>query len=60
VYHGEDGGWDVFIGAALTVERTDSLRNDVTALTRRLAASFERGIAGKPTDWHMFQDYWPA
>jgi lauroyl/myristoyl acyltransferase len=32
----------------------------VTALTRAMAAGFERAIAAKPADWHMFQPGWPA
>jgi lauroyl/myristoyl acyltransferase len=30
----------------------------VTALTRRMAAEFERAIAARPVDWHMFQPAW--
>lgn len=58
VYHHPEG-WEVVISPALSIERTDSFRDDVTALTRALASRFERSIAAAPTDWHMFQDYWP-
>ncbi len=51
-------GWLAKIEAPLEIERTDSLRDDVTALTRLLAARFERGIAANPTHWHMFQPAW--
>ena len=51
-------GWVAKIDAPLEVERTDSLRDDVTALTRLLAARFERGISAAPTQWHMFQPAW--
>lgn len=51
-------GWVARIEAPLEVERTESLRDDVTSLTRLLAARFERGIAAHPTQWHMFQSAW--
>jgi phosphatidylinositol dimannoside acyltransferase len=57
-YDYEDG-WVIHIGPPLEVERTDVLRTDVTALTRLLAAHFERAIAAIPTQWHMFQPAWP-
>jgi phosphatidylinositol dimannoside acyltransferase len=58
VFTTEDG-WITYISEPLEVERTGDTRTDVTALTRALAASFERAIAAKPVDWHMFQDAWP-
>lgn len=54
-----DGGWFCRIGPPLQLERTGSMREDVQALTRALAAEFERGIAARPVDWHMFQPAWP-
>lgn len=54
-----DDGWDCFIEGPLEVERSGSMRKDVTALTRLLAAEFERVIAARPVDWHMFQPAWP-
>jgi lauroyl/myristoyl acyltransferase len=54
-----DEGWVCWIGEPLQVERTGDTRTDVTALTRLLAADFERTIAAKPVDWHMFQPAWP-
>jgi len=53
-----DNGWKIRIGAALETERTGDIRADVTALTRRMAAEFERAIAARPVDWHMFQPAW--
>ena len=35
------------------------MREDVAALSRLMAERFERAIAAKPTDWHMFQPAWP-
>jgi lauroyl/myristoyl acyltransferase len=46
------------MSAPLQIERTGRMRDDVTALTRLLAADWERAIAAKPTDWHMFQPAW--
>jgi lauroyl/myristoyl acyltransferase len=34
------------------------MRDDVAALSRLMAERFERAIAAKPTDWHMFQPAW--
>jgi phosphatidylinositol dimannoside acyltransferase len=58
VYHVDGGGWEVVVSAPVEIARTDSFRDDVTALTRLVGAGFERGIASAPTMWHMFQDYW--
>jgi phosphatidylinositol dimannoside acyltransferase len=51
-------GWQVRIGTPLEFERTGDTRADVRSLTRVLAAEFERSIAAKPPDWHMFQPGW--
>jgi len=51
-------GWQVRIGAPIELERTGDTRADVTALSRRMAAEFERAIAAKPSDWHLFQPGW--
>ncbi len=56
----EQGRWLTVIQPALEIERTGSFRDDVTRLTRLLAAEFERAISATPLDWHMFQPYWPA
>jgi lauroyl/myristoyl acyltransferase len=53
-----ENGWKIQVGAALEIERTGDLRADVTALTRRMAAEFERAISARPVDWHMFQPAW--
>jgi phosphatidylinositol dimannoside acyltransferase len=55
----EGDGWVTFVEPPLEIERTESLRDDVTALTRLLAKRFERAIAAAPTQWHMFQPAWP-
>jgi KDO2-lipid IV(A) lauroyltransferase len=55
-----EDGWHTKIGPPLEIERTGTMRADVTALTRRLAAEFERSISAAPVDWHMFQPAWEA
>jgi lauroyl/myristoyl acyltransferase len=52
-------GWFVRIGEPLSVPRTGDTRADVRALSREMARAFERAIAGRPPDWHMFQAAWP-
>jgi lauroyl/myristoyl acyltransferase len=52
-----DDGWVCRIGSPLQVERTDSLRADVGALTQLMAQEFERAIAARSVDWHMFQPF---
>ena len=53
-----DDGWEVRIEEPLEIERTGVMRKDVAALSRLMAERFERAIAAKPTDWHMFQPAW--
>jgi len=55
----EGDGWVTYVEPPVEIERTESLREDVTALTRLLARRFERSIAAAPTQWHMFQPAWP-
>ncbi len=54
-----EDGWDATIEPPLTIERSGAMREDVGALTRALAARFERFIASAPADWHVFQPAWP-
>jgi len=53
-----DRGWEVRFEAPLEIERTGSIRDDVAELSRLMAERFERAIAARPTDWHMFQPGW--
>jgi KDO2-lipid IV(A) lauroyltransferase len=53
-------GWHIRVDAPLEFEPTGERRADVRALTRRIAAAFERSIAAQPTDWHLFQPGWPS
>ncbi len=51
-------GWEVRFEAPLEIERSGNIRTDVAELSRLMAERFERAIAGRPTDWHMFQPAW--
>jgi lauroyl/myristoyl acyltransferase len=53
-------GWQIRIGPPIDVERTGEMRQDVRRLSQAMAAEFERAIAAKPADWHMFQPAWDA
>ncbi len=53
-----DHGWRCRIGEPLRIEPTGESRGDVAALARLMACEFERAIAAKPVDWHMFQPGW--
>lgn len=53
-------GWSIRIGEPLDIERSGELKRDVEALSRRMAEGFERAIAAKPADWHLFQPGWDA
>ena len=53
-------GWHTRIEGPIEIERSDDLRADVGALTRRIAEHFERYISAAPTDWHMLQPVWDA
>ena len=53
-----DRGWEVRFEAPLEIERTGTIRTDVAELSRVMAERFERAIAARPTDWHMFQPAW--
>jgi lauroyl/myristoyl acyltransferase len=51
-------GWRIRIGAPIAFEPTGQTKADVAALTRLMADEFERAIAARPADWHMFQPAW--
>lgn len=53
-------GWHTVIDPPIEIERGGVMRQDVTALTRLIGASFERFIAAAPPDWHMFQPAWDS
>jgi KDO2-lipid IV(A) lauroyltransferase len=41
-------------------ERVGRLREDVAAMTQRLAHDLERLIRRAPSQWHLFQPNWPS
>jgi lauroyl/myristoyl acyltransferase len=51
-------GWQIRIGAPIAIERSGEMRADVRTLSQAMAHEFERAIAAKPADWHMFQPGW--
>lgn len=51
-------GWRIRIGPPLEYEPTGVTRTDVAELSRMMAAEFERAIAARPADWHLFQPGW--
>jgi phosphatidylinositol dimannoside acyltransferase len=53
-----DRGWHCVMHEPITIEPTGERKRDAEALTRRLAASFERAIAAAPADWHLFLPGW--
>jgi lauroyl/myristoyl acyltransferase len=55
-----EDGWEIRIEPPLRIEPSGDLRADVEALSRRMAEGFERAIAARPTDWHLFQPGWEA
>lgn len=50
-------GW-VEVLTPVSIESTGKRKDDIIALTRALAAAFERAIAAAPPDWHLFQPGW--
>ena len=50
-------GW-IEVLTEVSIEPTGRRKDDIIALTRALAASFERAIASAPSDWHLFQPGW--
>jgi len=52
-------GW-VEVLSEVSIEPTGRRKDDIVALTRALAESFEKAIAAAPPDWHLFQPGWNA
>jgi phosphatidylinositol dimannoside acyltransferase len=53
-----DRGWRCVMNEPIRIEPTGDRKKDAEALTRRLAASFERAISAAPADWHLFLPGW--
>ena len=52
-------GWRAQVRPLAMPELTGDRRTDARAITREIAAAFERLIASSPPDWHLFQPGWP-
>ncbi len=61
VYFDEhNGGHLGVIRPPLSTERTGRLREDVTAITQRIAYALEKLIRRAPEQWHLMQPNWPS
>ena len=61
VYFDErSGGHLGVIRPPLSTQRTGRLREDVTAITQRIAYALEELIRRAPEQWHLFQPNWPS
>jgi lauroyl/myristoyl acyltransferase len=54
-----ESGWVQHIHPPLTLTGT-RLAEQVRSGAQQIADTFQRGIAARPTDWHMLQPFWPA
>jgi len=59
IYQEPRGRFTVELQPELDTERSGDLRADVARLTRDMVAVFERLIAARPEQWHVFQPNWP-
>lgn len=53
-----DSGLQARVDTPLFAPEEGGRRERVAALTRDMAANFERHIAAHPQDWHMMQPFW--
>ncbi len=51
---------ETVVRPALNIERTASLRDDMSRVTQDLIREFEVLIKKKPEQWHLFQPNWPS
>lgn len=56
LFHTPDG-WHGVVHPLPAYEPTGDRRTDAEALTRMIAAEFERAISARPSDWHAFQPW---
>lgn len=50
-------GWHLIVHPPIAYEPTGDRRADAEALTRLIAAGFERAISAAPANWHAFQPW---
>lgn len=60
VYFREPAGYHGVVRPPLVVERTGTLRDDVTRVTQALARELEALIRRAPEQWHLLQPNWPS
>ncbi|TAN26582.1 MAG: hypothetical protein EPN30_04395 [Actinomycetota bacterium] len=60
VYLLPGGGHFALVTDAITLARSDSLRDDVRILTGMLVERYESLIRADPAQWHLFQPNWPS
>ena len=51
---------ETVVRPAVNIERTASLRDDMSRVTQDLIREFEVLIKKKPEQWHLFQPNWPS
>jgi KDO2-lipid IV(A) lauroyltransferase len=59
IYLEARGRFTIEILPELDTTRSGDLRADVARLTGEIVASFEKLIAARPEQWHVFQSNWP-
>ena len=59
-YFMPDGRGEARIGPPIPVERTGSIRDDISRITQELAHRFEAMIREAPEHWHLMQPNWPS
>jgi KDO2-lipid IV(A) lauroyltransferase len=60
VYFRDPEGYHGVVRPPIPVERTGSLRDDVSRITQVLAHELEKFIRRAPEQWHLLQPNWPS
>ncbi len=60
VYSGPGPDHHAVVGGPIDLNRTGSLRGDVSRVTQEIAHRFESLIRRAPEQWHVFQPLWSA
>jgi lauroyl/myristoyl acyltransferase len=60
VYFTARGGHRAVVRPPLRVEKTGSMRADISRITQALAGELEGLIAAAPTQWHLMSPNWPS
>ncbi|MGA0765777.1 MAG: hypothetical protein ACO32R_03185, partial [Ilumatobacteraceae bacterium] len=51
---------ETIVRPAVDIQRTGSLRDDMSRAAQNLISEFEILIRKKPEQWHLFQPNWPS